>query len=358
MNRKRILVAPLDWGLGHATRCIPLIRELQKQNAEVIIGSNGKPLKILQQEFPELESCVIDGYDIRYRRSGSFAMAIIPQIPKLINSGFAEHKKLKQLVKDLKLNGVISDNRFGLFNNDVPCVFMTHQVGIIMPPVFKWAEKFIYKLNYRIMNKYDFCWVPDYEGTENLSGILSHKYLMPLQTSFIGPLSRFKKLKELEMKNDLLVILSGPEPQRTVLEEKLLHQLRDINLQTLIVRGTPGNETELKTPSHIKSVSHLNADELNRAMIQSKYVVSRSGYSTIMDLAATGKKAVLIPTPGQTEQEYLGEYFDKKNIFYSASQTSFTLEKALEKIENYTGLQLKESNNILGLAVKKFLDKC
>ncbi|MEI7801670.1 MAG: glycosyltransferase [Bacteroidota bacterium] len=358
MNRKRILVAPLDWGLGHATRCIPVIRELQKQNAEVIIGSNGKPLKILQQEFPKLESCVIDGYGITYRRSGSFAMAIIPQIPKLINSGIAEHKKLNQLVKDLKLNGVISDNRFGLFNHDVFCVFMTHQVGIIMPPVFKWAEKFIYKLNYRIMNKYDCCWVPDYAGSENFSGILSHKYLLPPQTTFIGPLSRFKKLEGLEMKYDLLVILSGPEPQRTVLEEKLLQQLRDMNLQTLIVRGTPGNETELKPASHIRAVSHLNADELNKAMMQSKYVVSRSGYSTIMDLAATGKKAMLIPTPGQTEQEYLGDYFHTKNIFYAASQSSFSLKNALNEIENFSGLEMKVSSDSLTQAVKDFLKKC
>ncbi len=358
MNRKRILVAPLDWGLGHATRCIPVIRELQKQNAEVIIGSNGRPLKILQQEFPELESCVIDGYDIRYRRSGSFAMAIIPQIPKLINSGFAEHKKLKQLIKELKLDGVISDNRFGLFNHNVPCVFMTHQVGIIMPSVFKWAERFIYKLNYRIMNKYDCCWVPDYAGNENLSGILSHKYPLPPQTTFIGPLSRFKKLEGFEIINDLLVILSGPEPQRTVLEEKLLQQLSDMNLQTLIVRGIPGNETELKTPNHIKAISHLNADELNKAIMQSKYVVSRSGYSTIMDLAATGKKAMLIPTPGQTEQEYLGDYFHSQKFFYCASQSSFSLRNALNEIENFSGFQLPNSNNQLEKTVQNFLEKC
>ncbi len=358
MNRKRVLVAPLDWGLGHATRCVPIIRELQKQNAEVIIGSHGKPLKILRQEFPEIESCVINGYGITYRRSGSFAMAIIPQIPKLINSGFAEHKKLNRLVKDLNLNGVISDNRFGLFNHMVSCVFMTHQVGIIMPPVFKWAEKFIYKLNYRIMNKYDYCWIPDYSGEENLSGILSHKYPVPKQTTFIGPLSRFKKQEGLEIKNDLLVILSGPEPQRTVLEEKLVQQLCDLNLKTLIVRGTPGNESELKTPEHIRVVSHLNANELNKEMMQAKYIVSRSGYSTIMDLAATGKKAMLIPTPGQTEQEYLGDYFHSKNIFYSDSQTAFNLKNALNEIENFSGLELKTANHQLENAVKDFLEKC
>ncbi len=358
MNRKRILVAPLDWGLGHATRCIPIIHELQKQGAEVIIGSNRNPLKILTQEFPELESCVIEGYNISYNRSGSFTKAIIPQIPKLINSGFAEHKKLKQLIRDLKLDGVISDNRFGLFNHNVPCVFMTHQVGIIMPPGFKWAERFIYKLNYRIMNKYDCCWVPDYAGNENLSGILSHKYPLPPQTTFIGPLSRFKKLEGLEIKNDLLVILSGPEPQRTVLEEKLMHQLSDMNLQTLIVRGIPGNESELKTPHHIKAVSHLNANELNMAMMQARYVMSRSGYSTIMDLAATGKKAIIVPTPGQTEQEYLGEYFHSKNIFYSASQSSFIFKNALNEIDRFSGLHIDISNNHLESAVNLFLNKC
>ncbi len=358
MNQKRILVAPLDWGLGHATRCIPIIRELQRQGAEVIIGSNGRPLKILRQEFPSMETCVIDGYGITYRRSGSFAAAIIPQIPKLINSGFSEHKKLNRLVDELKLNGVISDNRFGLFHSEIPCVFMTHQVGIIMPPIFKWAEKFIYRLNYRIMNKYDRCWIPDFEGEENLSGILSHKYELPEQTSFIGPLSRFKKLEGLEMKYDLLVILSGPEPQRKVLEEKLLQQLSEMNLKTLIVRGTPGTEEDLKTPSNISFVSHLNADELNKAMMQSKYIVSRSGYSTLMDLGATEKKAMLIPTPGQTEQEYLGEYFHEKKMFYCASQSSFNLKNALNEIENFSGLKLKNASDKLEKVVKEFLMMC
>ena len=124
---------------------------------------------------------------------------------------------------------------------------MTHQVGIIMPDIFKWAEKQVYRLNYRIMNKYDCCWIPDYAGDDNLSGILSHKYSLPKQTTFIGPLSRFKKLDGFEIKNDLLVILSGPEPQRSVLEEKLLQQMREMKLKILMVRGTPGNENELMT---------------------------------------------------------------------------------------------------------------
>ncbi len=358
MSRKRILVAPLDWGLGHATRCIPIIRELLKQNAEVIIGSNGKPLKILQQEFPDLEYCKIEGYDIRYSRSSSFAAAIIPQIPKLIYSGFNEHKKLKGLIANLKLDGVISDNRFGLYSNKIPCVFMTHQVGIIMPPVFKWAEYFIYKLNFSIMNKFDCCWIPDFEGHENLSGILSHKYPLPEQTKFIGILSRFKKHEPVEIKNELLVILSGPEPQRTVLEEKLLNQLQELNLKTILVRGTPGTETELKTAQNITAVSHMKADDLNTAMMEAKYVMSRSGYSTIMDLAATGKKAMLIPTPGQTEQEYLGKYFHDKNIFYSKPQSDFSLKKALLDIENFTGLQLNPSLQQMEKAVADFLALC
>lgn len=358
MSAKRILVAPLDWGLGHATRCIPIIRELQRQGAEVIIGSNGKPLKILQQEFPQMESCVIDGYDITYNRSGSFALAIIPQIPKLIRSGFLEHKKLKHLISKLKLDGVISDNRFGLFTDKIPSVFITHQVGIIMPPVFKWAEKSVYKLNFSLMKKYSQCWIPDYAGEENLSGILSHKYKVPVQTKFIGPLSRFKKPEGFEMIYDVLVILSGPEPQRTVLEEKLFSQLKELNLKTLIVRGTPGRETEIKSPTQITFVSHLNAEELNKAMMQSKHIVSRSGYSTIMDLTATEKKAMLIPTPGQTEQEYLGDYFHSKKIFYSASQSTFNLKNALNEIENFSGMKMKSDSSLLENAVKEFLASC
>ncbi|HAP02291.1 MAG TPA: glycosyltransferase, partial [Bacteroidetes bacterium] len=229
--------------------------------------------------------------------------------------------------------------------------------GIIMPPVFKWAERGIYKLNYRIMSRYNECWIPDHAGEKNLSGVLSHKYRMPAHSIFIGPLSRFHITDGLEMKYDLLVVLSGPEPQRTILEQKIISQLKSFSFHTLIIRGTPGEKNIFSVSQNIEIKNHLTADELNKAMLQSKMIVSRSGYSTIMDLAATGRKAILIPTPGQTEQEYLGKYFYEKKIFYSVSQSDFDLQKALIDSQNFTGLQLKNNSDTLSRTIKNFLEK-
>lgn len=356
-KKKRVLIAPLDWGIGHATRDIPIIRELIKQGAEVVIAADNRPYELLKKEFPQLEFHRLPGYAITYQKKGSFALTVFMQVPKMFKSGFAENKWISKAVDELKIDAVISDNRYGLYTKKVPCIFMTHQIVIIMPTIFKWSEYITYLTNNRIMKNYAEIWIPDFEGEKNLSGALAHKYKKPKNAICIGPLTRFKNDTSLKKVYDILVIMSGPEPQRTLMEEMMIEQLKDLPMKSLIVRGVPEEEHSFKKISdNLETISFMTADELNKTTIQSEIIISRSGYSTIMDIAVLGKKAIFIPTPGQTEQEHLAWEFRKKKIYFAEHQHKFDIKKALEVINEYSGLDIKEDlDSVIEDRVKNLL---
>ncbi|MBI2269508.1 MAG: glycosyltransferase [Bacteroidetes bacterium] len=338
-SKKRILIAPLDWGLGHATRCIPIIRQLLLNNAEVILAADKRPLALLRDEFPQLEFVVLPGYNIYYPRKGNLTVSMLWQASKIFTAIYREHKQLKTIIKEKNIDAVISDNRYGLWSKTVPCIFITHQLNIRTP----FAGKILHKFNSRFIRKYNECWIPDLEGTPNLSGDLSHKQKLPANTYFIGPLSRFTNVIPVTKKKyDVLAILSGPEPQRSVFENIILNELQAIKLKCLIVQGIPEIKEIKKINDNIEIISHLNSEELNRTICESELIISRPGYSTIMDLAVLGKKAIFIPTPGQTEQEYLAEKFKSERIANSMSQQKFNLKESINKTVNYTGFSVLE----------------
>jgi UDP-N-acetylglucosamine transferase subunit ALG13 len=333
---KKILFVPLDWGLGHATRDIPLIHEMQNAGCQVFIAAEGKHAALLQQEFPEITIFPLPGYRIQYAQKGKFfGLKIIQQIPKIFKAVRYEQKWLKKIVADYQINAVISDNRFGLYHKDIPCVFITHQL-LIKTPFGGLSEKILQKINYHFINKYSQCWIPDFEGNDNLSGELAHPGKLPEHTSYIGCLSRFVNKPDVRKKYDLLVLISGPEPQRSNLEKIILSQIKETSLKALIVSGLPGNPTTNTIAPGIEQVNHLNAAALNEAILASDIVLSRSGYTTLMDLARLNKKGILIPTPGQTEQEYLGDYLMDKGYFYALPQEGFDLNKTLEKAADFS----------------------
>ena len=243
---------------------------------------------------------------------------------------------MQSIIKDYNIDGVISDNRFGLYSKTIPCVFITHQLQIQSP----YFSDSIRDFNYKYINKFDACWVMDDEEN-NLAGSLSKPNTLPNNTKYIGTQSRFEK-KESKKKYDFLAIVSGPEPQRTILEKGLINALKDRTEKSLIVLGKP----ELNTSEQIGNLSlksHLNAKELNTAILQSDLIICRPGYSTVMDLAKLEKKALFIPTPGQTEQEYLAENFMSKGICYSQNQSDFNFELALRESKNYNGFATSDN---------------
>jgi uncharacterized protein (TIGR00661 family) len=353
MNKpKRILICPLDWGLGHATRCIPIIRLLLKQNAEVIIAADKRPLELLKQEFPTLTFVTLKGYEINYPKSGSMAVSMLLSIPKILKGIKREHIELDRIINEEAIDIVISDNRYGCWSKKVKSIFITHQLMIKSP----FGEKLLHKKVLNYIKNYDECWVPDVSNTvTNFSGDLAHKYSLPANTYFIGTLSRFTENEQERFEYDVMAIISGPEPQRSIFEQIILEQLFKSGLKSLIVFGLPESKKKLEQKQNVTMIAHLHSAEMEDAILKSKIIIARSGYSTIMDLAVLNKKAIFIATPGQTEQEYLAESLMKQQLTFSQNQNKIDLAKAIKESEKYQGLIAEMNLTVLKERIKLML---
>lgn len=324
----RILVIPLDWGLGHATRCIPIIKELILQNIEVFIVAEGNNYILLKREFPSTVFLRYKGYEIKYSRAKNFfSLKLFLQFPKVSWRVYLENKWLKKVIKRFSIDAVISDNRFGMFTRKIPCVYITHQLHIETGNQF--SNFIAQKIHYSFIKKFDQCWVPDLE-INGLAGKLSHpKKILP-NIIYIGPLSRFQYTTYPENLFDLLISISGPEPQRSIFEDIIVSQLKQFHGKAIFVRGLPSGANQLQNFNLVQIYNHLPSKELNEMILRSGMLISRSGYTTVMDLAALQKRAILVPTPGQSEQEYLANYLSSKGYFFSVDQGNFDLEKVLK----------------------------
>lgn len=332
--KKRILVAPLNWGLGHATRCIPLIQALADNNFEPVIASDGVALKLLQKEFPELETVELPSYNITYAKKGQFfKLKMLQNSPRLIKAIKAEKKVTKSIIKDYNIDGILSDNRLGVHSKHIPCVFITHQLKVLSGNT-TWLST---KMHQKIIKRFDECWVPDNIGEDNLSGDLGHTNLVGIPVKYIGPLSRFKKM-DCPVKYDLMVLLSGPEPQRTYLQNLLLKELENFKDKLLFVKGVVDGESKVSVSGNLTSYNYLTSEALEKALNESKVVLSRSGYTTVMDLAKLEKQAFFIPTPGQFEQEYIAHRLTKLGHVPSCKQHEFKVEM-LDTVEDFSGLK-------------------
>lgn len=355
-QKKRILVAPLNWGLGHATRCMPIINELLTQKIEVIIASDGTALELLKKEYPQLKFLKLPAYNITYKTS-NMTWNIATQAPKIVMTMFREFFTLQQIIGKHQIDAVITDNRFGCWTWKVPTVFMTHQVNIKIPNPF--LQFFVNKTNQFILRFFNKIWIPDVENEPNLAGDLAHHF--PIHhTKYVGVLSRMKPLK-VGQRYDIGIVLSGPEPQRTFLEEKLLKQVENYqqtnpSIKVLFVKGKMNLEENIQT-DNLEIRGYLTAKELNQKMAACGLIIARSGYSTVMDLAAMHKKAILIPTPGQTEQEYLADLYKKQNIAYTTSQSDFQLAEAINQSKNYEGFNDNFKNqSLLTKAIQELIE--
>ena len=339
---RRILISPLDWGLGHASRIIPLINKLIEQGDNVIIAGSGLSLNLLQKQFPQLKSVEIPSFKMKYSAGKSQVWAVVKAFPKLIYYSFKEHKALKRIVEEEKITFIISDNRFGLYHKSVPSAYITHQLMIKLPRGWSFLEPMVAYFHRCIINKFTECWVPDFEEmSESLAGELSHPAKLPRNVKYIGTLSRFQlgvRSEELgvsvqtsgepsllefsrvqpeitsrasNLRNLALAILSGAEPQRSIFEDELLAKLQTYPHKNIIlIQGKVEAEQKVSKVGKVTVYNYMNTEELQEYILKADKIICRSGYSSIMDLHALGKlqNATLIPTPGQTEQEYLAEY--------------------------------------------------
>ena len=356
----RVLIAPLDWGLGHATRCLPIIYELLRKGCEVCVACNERQAHLMRTEVPDAQIIPLPGYNFRYSKLGALnKLATIFQVPKILIAIKREHRWLRDVFKKESFDLIISDNRYGFYNQTAYSVFITHQLQIQVPGN-KWLQRILQKWNYYFINRFNECWIPDFKVEPNLAGELSHPEVLPkIVVRYIGLLSRFENIVVSTRKPvDILILISGPEPQRTVLEEKIIDQLQKIKRSAIVVRGLPEMKDVRKSFNNISFFNHLPAQELNELMSNAQVVISRSGYSTVMDIIQLGKKSILVPTPGQTEQEYLAAYLMEKKWCLSFPQNKFFIESALQEAAqfDYTFIARHEKvhlENILGEVIDR-----
>ena len=312
----KILLAPLNWGLGHATRCIPLIRQYLHQGDEVVLAGDGDSLRLLKRHFPELRAIDLPSLELRYTHNSRQRGFYFRAIPALLRFTIADHYYLQQQLAKEHFDLIISDNRFGFFSRQVRSIYLTHQLYVRLPHRLRMFQPLARALHACIYKRYHEVWVPDYADKEhNLAGALCHGGRLDDQVKYIGPLSRFSPHHPSPIAHHpsppfTLAILSGLEPQRTIFEQELLARVAKTGETMLLVQGLVNRPCTRIKRGNVTIVPYLSDEELLHEMQKTTTIIARSGYSTIMDLAVLGllHKAELHPTPGQSEQEYLASH--------------------------------------------------
>lgn len=355
-NLRTVLVAPLNWGLGHATRCIPIIHALMELKISVVLAASGSTATVLQKEFPTMKILHLEGYNITYGRTkSSFRFALLTQAPGFIRSIRRERRWLEKLLKSEQFDAVISDNRFGMSHPSLSSVYITHQLNIQTGnKLLNWIAQ---RIHYHFINRFSECWVPDHASAQNMGALLSHPKVYPaVAVKYLGLLSRFKKIPS-PIDISLLIILSGPEPQRSILEAILLEQINEAGLEAVFVRGLPsGPPLNTTLYPNLVIYNYVPAAELSMLIQRSETIISRCGYSTVMDLALLGKKAVLVPTPGQTEQEYLAGYLHQKGYFFTSPQERFQLTKCIREAASFNWQPFPEWRDDYQKVISNFIN--
>lgn len=356
---RNILVCPLDWGIGHATRCIPVINRLIARGMNVIIAADNRPMAFLKKEYPQLHFIRFSGVKIKYPSNNKMVTKLVFMLPGILLQIRKENRRLQEIIDEYEIDAVLSDNRFGLYSAKVPAVYITHQLFIQAPVRFKWLNPLLFRMHKHFINKYDICWIPDFQGKKSLTGSLTQKRKANEKIFFIGPLTRFneiyKEAPEDTDNYDIVAIVSGPEPQRSIFESILISQLKNRPEKCLILQGKPDKQEHREINENLKLVAHLPTARLIPIIKKAKLVISRSGHSTIMDISALGKKAVFIPTPGQGEQEYLAAYHFSKGHYFYMKQKKFNMETALKESDYYPEFRVEYSPGVLDQQIEKLL---
>jgi UDP:flavonoid glycosyltransferase YjiC (YdhE family) len=334
-QRKYVIVAVLNWGLGHATRMEPLIEHLQQQGFTPVLASDGVALTYLKKQFPHLAAEALYGYNIRYTGT-SFLLGMLRQLPKIARAVHKEHKQLERLVEQYGAEGVVSDNRLGGYSKGVPSVYITHQLNIragLFSAFAGWLHR-------RYINRFAFCVIPDVAEEEgSLAGALSHPVKLNIPYAYVGPLSRFAD-REVGQERELIykacIILSGPEPSRSVWEAAICAQAKQVEGKVLLIRGTTLATMDVGYPPNMEVIGLADREALIHALQHSEVVVSRSGYSSLMDYCFIQKPVFIVPTPGQSEQEFLAE---RMRVYCAVQeQDAFDLQAGIQLAKAKAGL--------------------
>ena len=300
-----------------------------------MVAGNDPQRRFIEESFPGIKTIHLEGYNVRYSNTYSgFLLTLLSQLPRLLRTIRHEREWLEEQVAAYGFDGVISDNRYGLYHNKVPSVIITHQLQV-QTGMGSFADQLTRQQHYSYLQRFGQCWVADMPGTPNLGGILSHPPVIPPQAKYIGLLSQMQQPQAFSDGNHLLILLSGPEPQRTILSDMLWGQLKDYTGKVVFVEGSSQVTPRENIPVNMSYYMRLTRQQLQPLIEQASMVVCRSGYSSLMDLLMLRRKAILIPTPGQTEQEYLARHLQEQGVFYTMQQKDMVLKTALQAAADF-----------------------
>ncbi len=325
-TQKTILICPLNWGLGHATRDIPIIRRLQAMDYKVVVATESPLTELINEAVPGLTFEYFPGPKVTYSKSNLLIFKLLKQLPLWLRWQKKEKEIIDQLVQKHQPQIILSDNRYGARHPKVRSILITHQLMVKLPKGLKWAETLAHRFILRLTKPFDEVWIPDFEKPDSLAGDLAHFYPLPGNARLIGPLSRFMDPPLHQSTNhpnyNCLAILSGPEPQKSLLKDLLIDKLTRSPFKSLIITGEPNLEMEEKfhKEKSLTLIPHLNQEKLAQLICDTPILITRSGYSSIMDLYFLKKRALLVPTPGQTEQNYLAVFNAKNHPFIAQNK--------------------------------------
>ncbi len=341
-----IIYSLCSWGLGHATRSLPIIRKLIKENHNLTIISSDRSLQLLKKELgPNITYLDIPDYPMlvseNTRQFIAKSMVYWPYFIKRMEDGL---QQLQRILRQTSCDRIISDGRYDMYSKSIPSFFISHQMRIMNPlriQLFEWGSETFNKFFFK---RFKEVIIPDFKEN-GLSGDLSHnlKKINENKLHYVGILSDFS-YRDLEKDVDYFISLSGPEPQRSILEGRIIDQI-DVLQGKIVMSLGKTEETEVPEQKNIQTYTYLSKDEREELLNRSKLVISRSGYSTIMDLAVIGSKALMIPTPGQIEQEYLAQHLKKTNTCHTTTQDILNLKKDTEKALKTNGFSSRGNVN-------------
>jgi len=328
----RILYGVCAWGLGHATRSLPILRRLVADH-EVLVYSDGAALAYLRRELGQRAAFLPATVPYPNIFGGTtLALRFFASAPRLVQTMRAEYRETQRLVAAHGVDRVVSDSRWGVSSPRVPSLFITHHLKQLAPPRLGVAERLTEWVTWRaIHRRYRRILVPDVAEDDGLSGRLAHELhcYAPSQLVYLGLLSDLTPGRHApahpEVRLDTLVVLGGPEPSRSRLEARLLPDLARLPGRTVVLRGLPAGDGPPWPTGAVEAVRHASRDERDRLFGAAQVVVGRSGYSTLMDVAQVGARALLVPMRGQTEQEYLAVRLARKGLIHTVSEQQVDL---------------------------------
>lgn len=362
-NIKNILICPLDWGLGHAGRMIPVAARLREKDHNVIIGAGDKCLSLFKRELPGLTYIDFPGYSPSYSAFLPQYLKLLLELPLLIYHIIREHKRVRKIINDHSVDILISDNRFGLWNRKITSVYVTHMPGIPFPAPFSFLEFIGICIHRSIIKKYSFCFIPDLPGEMNISGKLSHGIKLTDNVRYIGILSRFSSTEAEQTDTRIsgiynTVILSGPEPQKSIFKDTLTDVLGRNDAKTVFLGGEPSADRSPVISGNSLYFNHLDRSAMKAVIMDSDLIITRSGYTVIMELISLGRSALLVPTPGQTEQEYLADRLSQMGWFNCLSQKELIKGKLLPAGKGGWNSQIMaDSSSLLEKALDEMLEQ-